>query len=222
MTKILEKTERTRLRRTHERGAFDRETIDSILVAEPMCTVGYVIDGKPYVTPTLQWREGDHVYWHGSSASRALRKSAGTDVSLTVTLLDGFVMARSGFHHSVNFRSVMLFGQAEVVPEEEKEARLTTFIEGLYPGRSAILRPNEPQEIKATTILRMPITEGSAKVRQGQPVDDEEDYALPIWAGVIPVVRSVGALEPDPRNLEGVEPPEHVSGFVFPRYGFGN
>ena len=217
MNETLEKTNRSRLRRNHERGYFDRETIDTILSAEPMCSVGYVIEGKPFVTPTLQWREGDHVYWHGSSASRALRKSVGAEVCLTVTILDGFVMARSGFHHSVNFRSVMLFGQAEVVPDEEKEARLTAFIEGLFPGRSEALRPNQTQEIKATKILRMPISEGSAKVRTGQPVDDKEDYDLPIWAGVIPIERRKGNVIPDPRNLEGVEPPEHVRNFVWPR-----
>ncbi len=217
MSKTLERTGRSKLRRNHDRGFFDRDTIDAILAAEPMCSVGYVIDGKPFVTPTLQWREGDHVYWHGSSASRALRKSAGTEVCLTVTMLDGFVLARSAFHHSVNFRSVMLFGRAELVPDEEKEARLTALIECLYPGGAASLRPNKHQEYKATTILRMPITEGSAKVRTGQPVDDEEDYGLPIWAGVIPIERRKGEPIPDPRNMDGVEPPEHVRNFVWPR-----
>lgn len=213
MSDTLSVTDRSRLRRSHQRGAFDRPTVDAILDAQPMCSVGYVIDGKPYVTPTLQWREGDHVYWHGSSASRALRKSKGQEVCLTVSILDGFVMARSGFHHSVNSRSVMLFGQAELVPDSEKEARLDAFIEGLWPGRTAILRPNTAQELKATMLLRMRIEEGSAKVRTGQPVDDDEDYDLPIWAGVIPVTTSVGGVEDDPRNLDGVTAPDHISGF---------
>lgn len=212
----LDITDRTRLRRSHERGHFDRDTIDAILDAQPMCSVGYVIDGKPYVTPTLQWREGDHVYWHGSSASRAIRASKGAEVCLTVSILDGFVMARSGMHHSVNSRSVMLFGRAFVVPDAEKEARLSAFIDGLWPGRAAHLRPNTAQELKATTVLGMKIEEGSAKVRSGDPKDDEEDYALPIWAGVIPVETRVGALQPDPRNLDGVQPPDHLTGFRWP------
>lgn len=209
-------TDRSRLRRSHERGSFDRATVNAILDAEPMCSVGYVIGGKPYVTPTLQWREGNRVYWHGSSASRALRNSRGTEVCLTVSILDGFVMARSGFHHSVNARSVMLFGEAQLVPEEAKEAHLCTFVDGLWPGRSAMLRPNTAQERKATTILSMPIEEGSAKIRSGPPSDDEEDYALPIWAGVIPVRTQAGPPEPDPRNLDGIAAPDHITGF---RYG---
>lgn len=212
----LQKTDRTRLRRAHQRGFFDRETAYAIMDAQPMCSVGYIIDGKPYVTPTLQWREGDHVYWHGSSASRAIKKSKGCEVCLTVSILDGFVMARSGFHHSVNSRSVMLFGEAHLVPDDQKEARLTAMIDGLWPGRAQALRPNSEQELKATSILSMRIDEGSSKIRTGGPVDDDEDYALPIWAGVIPVRQVVGKLEPDPRNLDGVEPPAHLSEFRWP------
>ncbi|GHG88325.1 pyridoxamine 5'-phosphate oxidase family protein [Pseudodonghicola xiamenensis] len=213
----LKITDRSRLRRAHERGHFDRASIDAILDAQPTCSVGYVMEGKPYVTPTLQWREGDHVYWHGSSASRALRAGKEAEVCLNVSILDGFVMARSGFHHSVNARSVTLFGTAFVVPEEEKQDRLSTFIDGLWPGRAAMLRPNNAQELKATMILGLEIKEGAAKVRSGPPGDDEEDYALPIWAGVIPIESRAGALVPDPRNLEGVEPPAHLTGFRWPR-----
>jgi len=209
----LSQTDRTRLRRTHERGAFDRATIDAILDTQPMCHVGYVMKGKPVVTPTFQWREGDHVYWHGSSASRGLRASKGAEVCLTVTILDGFVMARSGMHHSASFRSVMLFGQAFVVPDAQKEAKLSAFIDGLWPGRSAMLRANSAQELKATTVLGMEIAEGSAKIRSGGPVDDDEDYALPIWAGVIPVRSLTDAPMPDPRNLPGVEMPDHIRSF---------
>jgi len=205
-------SERTRLRRLHERGAYDRSAIDPILDAGHVCHVGYVIDGSPYVTPTLYWREDDRVYWHGSSASRMLRKSAGAEVCLTVTHNDGFVMARSGFHHSMNFRSVMLFGTAEKVEDdEEKLARLETFMEGLFPGRWAELRPVTAQELKATTLLSMPITEASAKVRAAPPSDDEEDYALPVWAGVLPVTPQFGAPEPCPRLTPGTPLPDYVA-----------
>ena len=211
----LEITDRSRLRRLHTRGHFDRDTVYAILDAQPMCSVGYVIDGKPFVTPTMQWREGKHVYWHGSSASRALRKSRNADVCLSVAILDGMVLARSGMHHSVNSRSVMLFGTAHMVEDpDEKLQKLRQFMEGLYPGRYDTLRPDYAQDIKATMVLGMEITEGSAKIRTGGPSDDEDDYALPIWAGVIPLRTEIGAPSPDPRNLERVETPEHVTRFT--------
>ncbi len=223
MTDPLTVTDRSRLRRLHERGHFDRETINGILDAQPMCSVGYLIDGKPFVTPTLQWREGNHVYWHGSSASRALRRSQGAEVCLTVAMLDGFVLARSGMHHSVNSRSVMLFGQAHKVEDpQEKAQKLRRFFDGLFPGRYDGLRPDHAQELKATTVLGMAIEEGSAKVRTGGPVDDEEDYALPIWAGVIPVRTEVGPPIPDPRNLPGVAVPAHVTQFRARFTGMGS
>lgn len=206
-------TDRTRLRRAHERGAYDAESLHAVIDATCMCTVAYVVDGKPYATPTLHWREGDHVYFHGSSASRALKKSNGAEVCLTISLLDGFVMARSGFHHSVNYRAAMLFGQAFKVPDDEKEAKLDQFINGLWPGRAGILRPNTAQELKGTTVLGLKIDEASAKVRAGDPVDDDEGYALPIWAGVIPVETRVLPPVPDPRNLDGVEMPDHIRDF---------
>jgi nitroimidazol reductase NimA-like FMN-containing flavoprotein (pyridoxamine 5'-phosphate oxidase superfamily) len=199
--------------RAPKRGAYDRKTAYGIIDSTPLCHVSYIIDGQPYVTPTFQWREGDRIFWHGSSASRMLRKSEGQPVCLAVTQLDGFVLARSAFHHSVNYRSVMLFGTPVKVEGEEKERSLENFIEGLFPGRWATLRPMNEQEIKATTVLAMPIDEGSAKVRTGQPVDDEEDYALPIWSGVIPVHMSVMPPEPDSRNLDNLELPAHVTGF---------
>ncbi len=153
-------SERTRLERIHERGTYDRKNIDAILDATPLCHVGYLLDGAPIVTPTLQWREDDHVYWHGSSASRMLRKSADTEVCLTVSLLDGLVLARSGFHHSVNFGSVMLLAEAKLVQgPKEKAARLKTFVDGIFPGRWEELRPLTAQELKATTVLSMPISE---------------------------------------------------------------
>lgn len=217
MTEALTVTERSRLRRSHRRGHFDRATIDAILDAQPMCSVGYVIDGKPYVTPTLQWREGDRVYWHGSSASRALRACREAEVCMSVSILDGFVLARSGFHHSVNSRSATLFGTAFRVDDPaEKLARLTRFVDGLFPGRYATLRPDHAQDLKATTVLGMEIVEGSAKIRTGGPSDEEEDYALPIWAGEIPVRTVVGAPVPDPRNPDGVDAPDHVRDFALP------
>ncbi len=214
MTDTLSITERSRLRRSHERGHFDRDTINAILDAQPMCSVGYVIDGKPVVTPTLQWREGDTVYWHGSSASRALRHSRNTDVCLSVTILDGFVMARSGMHHSVNSRSVTLFGTAfKVEDPAEKLRKLARFVDGLFPGRYQDLRPDHEQDLKATMVLGLQIIEGSAKIREGGPNDEEPDYALPIWAGVIPVKTEIGTPIPDARNLPDVELPDHVRDF---------
>lgn len=212
MTKAeLERTERTRVRRMHERGRYDRETIHSILDATPLGHVGYLIDGKPAVTPTLHWREGCRVYWHGSSASRALRASEDGDVCLTVSLLDGLVLARSGFHHSANYRSVMVFGRASMVSEPDaKLERLKAFIEGLYPGRWDALRPVTEQELKATTVLWLPIEEASAKLREGGPVDDEADYALPIWAGVLPIRHTLGAPMPDSRLPDGVAEPHYL------------
>ncbi len=214
MTDPLAITEKSRLRRLHQRGHFDRTTINGILDAQPMCSVGYVIEGHPYVTPTFQWREGKRVYWHGSSASRALRKSKDTDVCLTVSILDGFVLARSGMHHSVNARSVMLFGKAAKVEDPaEKLAKLRTFVNGLFPERYDTLRPDYKQDLKATMVLGMDIAEGSAKIRTGDPSDDEEDYALPIWAGVIPVKTQIGTPIPDARILKGVEMPDHIRNF---------
>jgi len=202
---------RVRVKRLHERGHYDAETIHAILDAMPICSVGYVFNGAPYVTPTLQWREGDHMYWHGSSASRMLETVDEADVCVTVTLVDGFVMARSAFHHSANYRSVMALGRAHKVKDrDEKEARLKTFVDGLFPGRWDMLRPMNGQELKATTVLSLPLSEASAKIRTGPPKDDDEDYALPIWAGVVPVTMQIGAPIHDERNLAGVLPPEHV------------
>ncbi|MBW4707412.1 pyridoxamine 5'-phosphate oxidase family protein [Roseobacter sp. YSTF-M11] len=214
MTQSLPITNRSRLRRLHQRGHFDRETVNAILDAQPMCSVGYIIDGKPYVTPTLQWREGNHIYWHGSSASRALRASRDADVCLTVAILDGLVLARSGMHHSANTRSVMLFGTAVKVEDPEaKLEKLGRFVNGLFPGRYEMLRPDHAQDLKATMVLGMKIEEGSAKIRTGGAIDEEEDYALPIWAGVIPVRTEIGAPVPDPRNIEGLQVPRHVTDF---------
>ncbi len=207
----LDVTDRTRVRRYPERGRFDRETIYGILDAMPLCHVGYLIDDRPVVMPTVQWREGDHVYWHGSNGGRGLKAASGTQVCLTVSILDGFVLARSGMHHSANYRSAMVFGEPRRITEPaEKIEKLNNLVDALYPGRSAVLRPITDIEVKQSVVLSLPIEEASAKVRTGLPVDDEEDYELPIWAGVVPVTTQIGAPIPDPRNLDGVEMPGHV------------
>jgi nitroimidazol reductase NimA-like FMN-containing flavoprotein (pyridoxamine 5'-phosphate oxidase superfamily) len=199
-------TERSRVKRMHQRGHYDRKTVFEILDAAMLAHIGYVIDGQPYVTPTSFWRHGERLYWHGSSASRMLRsQSGGVPVCVTVTHMDGFVMARSGFHHSINYRAVMAFGTAAIVDDAaEKRRALDHFVDGLFPGRNATLRPIDAQEFKATTLVGMTIDEASAKIRTGGPVDDEPDYALPIWAGVIPLRTVVDAPIADPRNLPGV------------------
>ena len=207
-------SERTRVKRLNKRAKYDAETVHGILDAMPICNVGYVFNGTPYVTPTLHWREDDHIYWHGSSASRMLESCINTDVCVTVSIIDGMVMARSAFNHSCNYRSVMVMGKAYVVTDSaEKEHRLKTFTDKLFPGRWDILRPVTAKELKATTMLGLSLNEASAKVRTGPPGDDEEDYALPIWAGVIPLRTDVLAPVSDERNLAGVMPPEHVTGF---------
>jgi hypothetical protein len=212
-------TEKTRVKRLHERGHYDRETVYAILDAGFICHVGYVIDDQPYVTPTSYWREGDRVYWHGSSASRMLRTiSKGIKVCLTVTHVDGLVLARSGFHSSINYRAVMAFGEAEVVSDpQHKEAALKAFVEHVTPGRWAMLRPPTSQELKGTTVLSMKLDEVSAKVRTGPPKDDEEDYALPVWAGVLPLKMSSGPPEPDPRLSAELPIPAHARRFALAR-----
>ena len=209
-------TPMTRLKRLHERGHYDRETVHAILDAGFICNVGYIVDGQPLVTPTSYWREGDRVYWHGSSASRMLRTlSKGIKACLTVTHVDGLVIARSAFHHSINYRSVMVLGIAEPVTDEaHKLLALEAFVERLFPGRWEVLRPVTKQEIKATMVLSMPLEEVSAKVRVGPPIDDDEDYALPIWAGVLPMSVGIGIPEADPKLTPGVAAPEHVRNFV--------
>ena len=207
-------SKRTRLKRKPNRAHYDEATVHDILDAQPACSVGYVFNGTPYVTPTFQWREGHHIYWHGSSASRMLEACEDAEVCVTVTLIDGMVMARSAFNHSCNYRSVMAFGKAfKVTDRDEKEARLKAFTEHLYPGRWNMLRPMSAKELKATMILGLELSDVSAKVRTGPPGDDEEDYALPIWAGVLPLEIKTSAPIGDPRLIQGLKPPGHVTKF---------
>lgn len=208
-------TETNRVRRVHERGAYDRATVHAILDAAALCHIAYVVDGQPYCTPTLFWREGDHLYWHGSSASRMLRnESNGEPVCVTVSLLDGLVLARSAFHHSVDYRAVMAFGHPRLVDDpDEKMRALTAMINRFYPGRWETLRPATAQELKATRVIGMTIEKASAKTRASGIVDDEEDYALPIWAERIPVTTVLGAPAPCVRLAPGVERPEALDGY---------
>ena len=195
---------RTRVKRLHEKAAYDAATIHAILDAQPLAHLGHLVDGAPVVTPTLQWREGDRVYWHGSAASRMIRAAAGAQVCLTVTLLDGLVLARSGLEHSVNFRSVMVFGQAEAVRDAKTRARhLEVMMDQMFPGRWPQLRPMTAQELKATAVLSLPISEASAKIGAGMPTDPEADRAWPVWAGVVPITQVLGAPQSDGPALGG-------------------
>jgi uncharacterized protein len=206
---------RSRVRRHPERAHYDRETVFAILDAALMCHIGYVIDGRPYVTPTLFWREGERLYWHGSSASRMLRtQRAGIPVCLTVSHIDGLVLARSAFRHSLNYRAVMAFGTAAIVDDpNEKEAGLNAFIERLYPGRTGRMRPILPQELKATILLGMTIEEASAKIRNDGPLDLKSDYDADCWAGVVPIAQRLGAPIPDARVPPRRAPEQDVGHF---------
>ncbi|GBQ23458.1 pyridoxamine 5'-phosphate oxidase family protein [Gluconacetobacter sacchari] len=214
MSESFPVTERSRIRRAHERGSHERAAVYEVLDASPLCHVGYVIDGAPYVTPTLQWRVGDRVYWHGSAASRFLRAARGTRVCLTCSRMDGYVMARSAFSHSVNYRSAMLFGTAVLLEgEEEIAAALRDMVEDFFPGRWEGLRPMTAQERRATAVLRMDIEEASVKVRDAPPGDGAEgDY--PVWAGVIPIRTVLGTPCPAPELPADVPLPPGLAALV--------
>jgi nitroimidazol reductase NimA-like FMN-containing flavoprotein (pyridoxamine 5'-phosphate oxidase superfamily) len=191
-------TDRTRVRRLPKRADYDLATIHAILDEALLCHVGFVVEGSPVVIPTIHWRGGDQLYFHGSAASRMLRSLRdGIEACVTVTLLDGLVLARSAFHHSMNYRSVVVFGTARVVEGEEKLRALDDLVEHVVRGRSSEVRPPNEIELKQTLVLALPIAEASAKIRAGGPVDDEADYALPVWAGVLPLTLTPGVPLPD-------------------------
>ncbi|WAJ28299.1 pyridoxamine 5'-phosphate oxidase family protein [Antarcticirhabdus aurantiaca] len=203
-------TARSRARRLHKRVAYERDAVHAVLDAAPICHVGYVIDGQPYVTPTIHWREGERVYWHGSAASRFLRQVEGERVCLTVSLMDGYVLARSAFNHSVNYRSAMVFGRARLLEEPDAVAEaLRRFTDGLFPGRWERLRPMTPQELKATSVLFLDIEEATAKTRDAPPGDgDEADH--PVWAGVLPLETRFAPACPAPDLSAGLDLPEEL------------
>jgi hypothetical protein len=206
---------RSRVRRHPERAYYDRETVFAILDAALLCHIGYVIDGRPYVTPTLFWRAGERLYWHGSSASRMLRtQRAGIPVCVTVSHVDGLVLARCAFRHSLNYRAVMAFGTAAMVDEAQKEAGLNAFIERLYPGRTGLMRGIQPQELKATSLMSMVIEQASAKIRADGPLDVESDWMADCWAGLIPVAQYLGVWIPDQRVPPHTDPEAEVGHFA--------
>jgi uncharacterized protein len=179
---------RTRVRREPHRGRYDRETLFAILDAGHLCHVAFADEHGTHCIPTACWREGEHLYVHGSNGSRMLKVAAGgAQVCVTVTHLDGLVLARSAFNHSMNYRSAVIYGRFEALADDWKARALEAFLEQLAPGRSREARPGSPQELAATTVLRIPLTEAAAKVRTGGPNDDAEDLGLPVWAGVLPL-----------------------------------
>jgi hypothetical protein len=215
------RTDRTTVRRLPARGSYDRALIHSILDEALVCHVGFIADGKPFVIPTLHVRVGDRLYMHGSPGSRMLKAMAGgVELCVTVTLIDGLVLARSAFHHSMNYRSVVVFGTAQAVDDlEEKTRVLHALSEHLVRGRWRDVRGPAPGELKLTSVLSMPIDEASAKVRTGPPLDEEEDYALPAWAGVVPLSLKAGEPVPCPRLAPDIEPPPYARSYPGPGDG---
>lgn len=210
----LAPSQRTQVKRYNWLAKYDAETIHGILDAMPMCTVGYVHEGKPVVTPTMQWRDGNTIFWHGSSASRMIRAVASQDVCVCVSIMDALVLARSAYNYNLNHRSVMVFGTAvQVTDADEKRRQLERFVNSVIPGQWDRLRPVSEKELKATTLMSLELTEASAKLRTGHTEDDEEDYSFPVWAGLVPVTFHIHPPIPDPRNLPGLEMPDDVLKF---------
>ena len=210
-------TARTTVHRLSQRAAYDRDTIYAILDEALICHVGFVVEGAPVVIPTIHWREADNLYFHGSHAAgflRALR--GGAEACVTVTLLDGLVLARSAFHHSMNYRSVVVRGVAREVTGDEKRIAFDALVEHVCKGRSRDARPANEAESKQTLVLSLPIEEASAKIRTGGPLDDEEDYALDIWAGVVPLRLTPQPPIADERLKSGVETPGYVTNYQRP------
>ena len=206
-------TDRTRLRRLPERGAYDRETIHAVLDEGFICHVAFAVDGQPYALPTAYARVGETLYLHGSSGSR-IGLRPGMPVCVTVTLLEGVVLARAAFHHSFNYRSVMVLGRTQLVTDpKEKDEVLGAFVEHIVPGRGTDVRPGDRKELVATAVLAVPLEEASAKIRTGPPKDEDEDYGLPVWAGVLPLALVPGVPAPDPRLDPAIPVPAYVAGW---------
>ncbi len=214
----LTPTPRTTLHRRPYRGSYDRETVNAILDEALICHVGFVSDDQPYVLPTTHARVGDNLYIHGAVGGRMLKVMRGSiPVCITVTLIDGLVLARSAFHHSMNFRSVVILGGAtEVTDPETKRQAFDALIEHVVPGRTADIRLATDQELRATSVLCVPITEASAKIRTGPPIDDEEDHKLACWAGVVPVSVQAHAPVADPLLRPGIQMPEGLASYRRP------
>jgi hypothetical protein len=212
MTQPFTPTSRTKVQRLPDRGKYDRETVHAILDQGFVCHVGFVVEGQPFVIPTNYARVDETLYLHGSSASRMLRTlSGGVNVCVTVTHVDGLVLARSAFHHSVNYRSVVALGTAHLIENaEEKMRALEAFTNHVMPGRWNDIRTPTEQELRATSVLALPLDEVSAKVRVGPPKDEAEDYSLPIWAGVLPLNIVPGAPIDDPKLIAGLSVPQNV------------
>lgn len=206
------KTTLNKVRRIPERGAYDPETIYAIIDAALICHVGFVQDGQPFVIPTIHARVGDEILLHGAKASRLLKHvQSGQPICASFTLLDGLVLARSVFHSSMNYRSAVVFGHGRIIEDEAEKVRgLAAISEHLLPGRWDDARPPTAQELQATTLVAVAIDSASAKARSGPPSDDEEDYTLPIWAGVLPIRQQFLVPEADPRLIEGVPVPEYI------------
>ncbi len=212
----FEKGDQNRVRRVPERGIYDKSSIYEIVDAALICHVGFVVDGRPFVIPTLHARIDDEIMLHGATTSRLIRHvQAGNEVCITVTHVDGIVLARSIFHHSMNYRSAVLFGRGQLVEGNEAVmAALKAFSERLMPGRWADSRPPNAKELKATSVVTIPIDTASAKVRVGPPGDEEEDYELAYWAGVLPLRVAAGEPVADGRLPEGVPVPDYIRNYV--------
>jgi nitroimidazol reductase NimA-like FMN-containing flavoprotein (pyridoxamine 5'-phosphate oxidase superfamily) len=206
MIEAFSPTPRTQVRRLPQRGIYDKSQVYAILDEGYLCHVGFAIDGQPYVIPTGYARLGDEIFIHGSAASRMLRALGdGIDVCVTVTLVDGFVLSRSAFHHSMNYRSVVILGRARVLADPaEKMIALRRFTNHILPGRFEEVRPPSDAELKGTMVLALPLQEVSAKVRKGPPVEEQEDIERPVWAGVVPLHTHLGAPEPMDDLVPGV------------------
>lgn len=212
MTRSSAPSARSKVRRLRELARYDRSSVNAILDEATVCHVGFVDDGQPFVIPTAIARIGDHAYIHGSRVSRMLKLlAAGSPACITVTLLDGIVVARSAFNSSMNYRSVVILGSGEKVTGADKKLALDAFTEHLIPGRTADIRASRPKELAATTVVRFGLEEASVKFSEGPPSDEKSDYESNVWAGVIPLTLKSGKPQPDPRLKSGIPVPEYIA-----------